>query len=47
MHPSDPTRTNILSFESAYDIVLTDAKLITKQQPLLVAQLVGGNAGKF
>jgi hypothetical protein len=32
MHPSDPTRTKIPSFESAYEIVLTDAKFITKQQ---------------
>ena len=32
MHPSDPTRTKIPSFESAYETVLTDAKFITKQQ---------------
>jgi hypothetical protein len=32
MHPSDPTRRKIPSFESAYEIVLTDAKFITKQQ---------------
>ena len=32
MHPSNPTRTKIPSFESAYEIVLTDAKFITKQQ---------------
>jgi hypothetical protein len=31
MHPSDPTRTKIPSFESPYEILLTDAKLITKQ----------------
>jgi hypothetical protein len=28
MHPTDPTRTKIPSFESAYEIVLTDAKFI-------------------
>jgi hypothetical protein len=32
MHPSDPTRRKLPSFESAYEIVLTDAKFITKQQ---------------
>ena len=32
MHPSDPTGTEIPSFESAYEIILTDAKFITKQQ---------------
>ena len=32
MHPSDPTRTTIASFESAYEIVPTDVKFITKQQ---------------
>jgi hypothetical protein len=32
MHASDPTRTKLPSFESAYKMVLTDAKFITKQQ---------------
>jgi hypothetical protein len=36
MHQSDPTGTKIPSFESAYEIELTDAKFITKQQFLAI-----------